>query len=649
MAYWKVWTPPLVSQRKITIGDQAVLKTGSRKRFGSMIHGDCLRPVRKRSSIPDIETVFSESDDRDNVLEKERKEVERVKKSDSIKRAITDIYRTAKLLHNFSILVSPYIHRNLECVSYLQLFYQWLSLLGRIIQDSPRSQRSGTENFPSIKASSKEKMWRREADWAARFKNGVLYHFIFWTAFFIIRHINLWLIVCLCTGKNVFDMVLSRRHFRGSGPDASQKVWNFDWKCCQSSQNETKLTSHLAFHIGNRGDGLLMDWIQLRLGYRLGMCTILALWVAWDCVWGVVEKGQVSIAGRTAFPVFRGRFGLVAWHWFWGMSVYVWTRYRINYIYLFKFDPRNVDTPIAIFNEAADELLVFLVCMLLYYKLNNMKFIFDHDRIICLSRFCLSCSTTCQLGGCWWYARVDATPCISHVPHPVHHQKRIFSLGKEKDALACHQTSYHRTLRIAYILLNLCWRCVHQYSEGEGLSRLAVRLTFFSSHTGCKLSHLTLPGMLTFWLYRRWTICFVGLGDFLLLVADHKEGYANVWTEQFWYKNVAIPLTCLFPLWLRLNQCLRKYGDTGNRMPHLANAAKYAMSTAVSLFGAFHPLYLMQRGHAHVDSQGGGIVMESSRYEGKMFQYFWFGLFISLSLYSFCWDVYMGESIVAER
>ena len=122
MAYWKVWTPPLVSQRKITIGDQAVLESWITKKLGSMIHGDRLRPVRKRSSIPDIEKVFSESDD--DPLEKERKEVERVKKSDSIKRAITDIYRTAKLLHNFSILVSPYIHRNLECVSYLQLFYQ---------------------------------------------------------------------------------------------------------------------------------------------------------------------------------------------------------------------------------------------------------------------------------------------------------------------------------------------------------------------------------------------------------------------------------------------------------------------------------------------------------------------------------------------
>ena len=59
---------------------------------------------------------------------------------------------------------------------------------------------------------------------------------------------------------------------------------------------------------------------------------------------------------------------LVAWHWFWGMSVYIWTRYRINYIYLCEFDPRNVDTPVDIFNDAVDETLVLLICMILYYK-----------------------------------------------------------------------------------------------------------------------------------------------------------------------------------------------------------------------------------------------------------------------------------------
>ena len=124
--------------------------------------------------------------------------------------------------------------------------------------------------------------------------------------------------------------------------------------------------------LSKRGDALLMDWTQLRLGYRLGMCTILAMWVAWDSTWGQIALGQVSIGGRSAFPVFRACFGLLSWHWFWGMSVYVWTRYRINYIYLFEFDPRNVDTPMDIFNDAVDETLVFLICMLMYYKVRPM-------------------------------------------------------------------------------------------------------------------------------------------------------------------------------------------------------------------------------------------------------------------------------------
>jgi hypothetical protein len=47
-----------------------------------------------------------------------------------------------------------------------------------------------------------------------------------------------------------------------------------------------------------KGDGLDMDWSQLRLGFRLGMCTILLLWVCWDCIWGFVAQGQSTIGGR---------------------------------------------------------------------------------------------------------------------------------------------------------------------------------------------------------------------------------------------------------------------------------------------------------------------------------------------------------------
>ena len=77
-----------------------------------------------------------------------------------------------------------------------------------------------------------------------------------------------------------------------------------------------------------RGDGLETDWSQLRLGYRMGMCAVLGLWVCWDCVWGFVSSGHSTIGGRTAFPVFRACGGLLILQWFWGCSVFIWTRFR---------------------------------------------------------------------------------------------------------------------------------------------------------------------------------------------------------------------------------------------------------------------------------------------------------------------------------
>ena len=145
-----------------------------------------------------------------------------------------------------------------------------------------------------------------------------------------------------------------------------------------------------------------------------------------------------------------------------------------------------------------------------------------------------------------------------------------------------------------------------------------------------------------------WSICFLVSGDFLLPETEHeKSDHIHSWSSAFWYKNVAIPLICLFPLWLRFNQCLRRYLDTGKRVPNLPNALKYAMSQSVTLFGAFHPLYLMHSGR---DEQSISMTDDSTsydsdivigRYRSNFFQFFWLGLFIITSLYSFCWDVYM--------
>ena len=122
-----------------------------------------------------------------------------------------------------------------------------------------------------------------------------------------------------------------------------------------------------------KGDGLDMDWSQLRLGYRMGMCAILALWVCWDCIWGMLSHGNSTIGGRAAFPVFRACGGILLLQWFWACSVFIWTRYRINYIYLFDFNPRIVATPLGLCEDAVDNTLVFLILMLLYYKVSLTK------------------------------------------------------------------------------------------------------------------------------------------------------------------------------------------------------------------------------------------------------------------------------------
>lgn len=192
------------------------------KKFGPMIHGDHLRSVVKVATnkhprdLPDIEGVFQESfnEDDDDVVhqdeeEKEednkrnaQKELDRVKKLDSIQRAITDIYRTSKLLHNYCILN-----------------YTGFSDIARLYD----------RKFIQYKGKLKDK-------------------------------------VCE-DGQQTEKMA------------AKLEQMYSQWFC------EGDILEVKAQMLPKRGDGLLMDWSQMRLGYRLGMCSVLALWVAWDCVW----------------------------------------------------------------------------------------------------------------------------------------------------------------------------------------------------------------------------------------------------------------------------------------------------------------------------------------------------------------------------
>lgn len=149
---------------------------------------------------------------------------------------------------------------------------------------------------------------------------------------------------------------------------AKYETYFANWFC------EGDLRAAKAQMLEKQGDGLEMDWSQLQLGYRMGMCAVLALWVCWDCVWGLVADGNSTIGARAAFPVFRACGGLLLLQWFWGISVFVWTRYRVNYIFLFDLVPKTVLTPFELFSQAVDNTIPFLTLMLLYYKVSKATF-----------------------------------------------------------------------------------------------------------------------------------------------------------------------------------------------------------------------------------------------------------------------------------
>lgn len=61
------------------------------------------------------------------------------------------------------------------------------------------------------------------------------------------------------------------------------------------------------------------------------------------------------------------------------------------------------------------------------------------------------------------------------------------------------------------------------------------------------------------------------------------------WEQTFLFSNVLVPLAALYPLWIRLLQCLRRSAETGNNWPHHGNALKYTSAISVIAFGTFQP------------------------------------------------------------
>lgn len=92
------------------------------------------------------------------------------------------------------------------------------------------------------------------------------------------------------------------------------------------------------------------------------------------------------------------------------------------------------------------------------------------------------------------------------------------------------------------------------------------------------------------------------------------------WDHSFFYRFALVPFITLYPLWIRLMQCLRRSVESGKRWPHMANALKYASAIAVISYGTFRP-------HLREDMM-------------------WIICFVCATVFQFSWDLTMDWGIV---
>lgn len=275
--------------------------------------------------------------------------------------------------------------------------------------------------------------------------------------------------------------------------------------------------------------------LLLSLGVRVGMCLMLAFWVAWD-LFIDVRVLRLDLARprdrqwiATQLPMYRAGLAMVLLQFLWALCLYVWGKARINFEFMLDFSPRANTNAAVAFSAAARACIFYLLSALLFVK-----------------------------------ALIGELPAnISPGVFPV--VMFVVTFG-----------SFLLPIRTGRDILR---------SLGEVLCAPLHPVHFSSVLLGDVLTSLVKPLQDV-----AYSVCYIGTGEFLRTYRGQGGCHDSVLLRE-----VLTPLLCALPLWCRFMQCMRVFQDTQKRVPALPNALKYAVSMLVVLFGEVHP-YLVTPG-----------------------------------------------------
>ena len=117
------------------------------------------------------------------------------------------------------------------------------------------------------------------------------------------------------------------------------------------------------------------SWSTFDRGMRFGITLLLFFWVLWDCVVDARLRPLYPVEWvQSVLPVYRGIGVLLLLEWGWGCNLYMWDKYRVNYLALLELDPRTSMTYTEVFDEATTASMMFLANFLLYFKILRQDF-----------------------------------------------------------------------------------------------------------------------------------------------------------------------------------------------------------------------------------------------------------------------------------
>uniref|UniRef100_A0A7S3EQK1 EXS domain-containing protein n=1 Tax=Rhodosorus marinus TaxID=101924 RepID=A0A7S3EQK1_9RHOD len=313
--------------------------------------------------------------------------------------------------------------------------------------------------------------------------------------------------------------------------------------------NAEELTYAESFHSLNLTEArtaLLLKQTQIfsveksQFGFYIGVCTTLTVWLLWDVTIDNARLWQDgTIFSTAAFPLFRGISSFIMVQWAWAISCYVWSRYRINYIYMFQLDPGILPNVEESFADAAKGSVVFFVCILLYFK------------------------TVIGTFPQWFKPGIYPLILVCYILSKLTFSSNPFLIYTAKVVASTFAAPF-------------------------------TEVSFFSIFIGDWLTSLGRPGV-----DMAYAVCYFTSGVFLSEESGEvlATTFANPCHDSEVSKYIIYPIICGLPLWLRFLQCLKRTYESGERYPNLLNAVKYSLAMIVVFLGAFHGFDRTSRSH----------------------------------------------------